>query len=199
MSKRLVIDECGARVEGNSYSYPFDQTLEVSISRLNHPRRLEIWPLRFPLPQPPPGEPELPTLESAANDVLRRQNAELRDTISRMRDVHDRLTEANTRQLRQNEGLKNDVRQAEEHYEAASKRLEILRGQMEAVSKVLDGREPLFTPEQQGPILELARKVVRQSRDRWVLYEETMARLAALGKELELTRQLPSWWGKKPI
>ncbi len=133
-----------------------------------HRERLDIGELAYPLPQPPPGEPELPTLEAAANAVLMRENAEL---------------------WREVEGLKGDVRQAEKHYEAASKRSEALRGQMDAVAKVLDGREPLFSPEQQGPVLELARKVVRQSRDRWILYEETMARLVQLGKDIELIRR----------
>lgn len=198
--RKLIIDEYGAKVHGNSYSYPFDQTLDVAISRLLHPERLEIWPLRLP-PQPPPGETNrgtfgpgyymdrLPTLEETANDILRRENAELRGTIARMRDVHDRLTEANTRQLRQSEGLKNDVRQAESHYETASKRAETMRRQMAAVTSVLNGTNIILDYDSHTPTLELAREVVAGSHRRWKLYEETMARLVQLGKDVELLKR----------
>lgn len=198
--RKLIIDEYGAKVHCNSYSFPFDQTLDVAISRLLHPERLEVWPLRLPPPQPPPGETNLgtlgsghyvdriPTLEEAANDILRRDNGDLRREIEGLHESIHEYADQLRKSEEERKGLRADVKQAESHYEATSKRAEILRMQMAAVASVLAGTNVELDPDSYSPTLKVAREVVASSKRRWELYRQTMDLLTALAADIALIR-----------
>lgn len=201
---RLIIDESGSYVETSAYRLP-NETMPVCLWHLNHADRLDFGYVAFPDKDTYIGGFQLPTLELTANHILRRENADQRREVERLKerigatynilrgydlDISEREGHAGTvvdearRVMRnvvrleaENVGLRGDVKQAESHYEAASKRLEQLRSRLDAVGLVLQGKDQAFGLIAHSPVLELARKVVATSEERWVLYEETMTRL----------------------
>lgn len=166
--KRLIIDDDGPRVQdvdGHWGTLPGKphQSMNVVLGYLVHPERLEVKCVRFAETSDySAGRPQQPGMNDWTKDEVVRAQAAGFDAI--MRD-NQALAKEVAALKRESEGLRKDVRFAENQFEKQYDVAQAQKALLNAIELILEGTDMHQGPHPSGPLADLARLVMKERRD----------------------------------